>query len=743
MATMEALRTRLDTLQWEVNQLEVENRRLREEHPEESRVLTLEAELERSKNEAATLRDRVGECEREIESMSAETTAANEDQSELAGRPEAERRTSDELREALARSEGRESELTEALEREEAELERLRADEERREEARELRYYRALETEREKWEAREKRVLDEVDRLRGDREGTKSVDYIAMSEQLGEAHRQQQRLREAVSEGESLVCSLKGRLEECLTENEELRAELDLLRIKVRRLERSTSTVEGSEKDDPGATTQPSSRLDARAPAFRPAVRSSLPGEATPQTSRTTVETVPSTGATGLDSGSTAAENVMTAMTPSCPGSGATLPSDGAETTSVTSTSTTVMATLTSTSMTPTHPGSTSTAAASGDHPATSGTGVHSSGLVQRGVSFVVGATSTLPSATLAVSQTVPVTSILAPSVVTTPMETTGTASSYLVVHPHHLPQIPNFHWGDQRDGETFEDWFDHFEAVASIARWDQNFKLVHLTAALRGNAKSFYRSCTSTQRSSYPQLVSALKKRFIPVKLTALQTQMFHSQKQGATESVDDFAQELRKLHSKAYSTAMNGNPEAEKVGHIVLVNQFVSGLRSELQAKAVGVEGSMDELVAKARFEEAKSKELSGRSPGLQPKKTYPSKGQSGGHTNRPSLTTPAATSSTQPTSVDQGEMTKERRGKKPVTCFQCGIEGHIRSSCPYPRPQKEGAESRGRPQIKNMTSRESPGSPMTGQQKEIQELRGRLRQAELAEAINSAGA
>ena len=181
-----------------------------------------------------------------------------------------------------------------------------------------------------------------------------------------------------------------------------------------------------------------------------------------------------------------------------------------------------------------------------------------------------------------------------------------------------------------------------------------------------------------------------------------------------------------------------MNGNPEAEKVGQIVLVNQFVSGLRSELQAKVLGVEGSMDELVAKARFEEAKSKELSGRSPGLQPKKTYPSKGQSGGHTNRPSLTTPAATLSTQPTPVDQGEMTKE-----PVTCFQCGMEGHIRSSCPYPRPQKEGAESCGRPQIKNMTSRESPGSPLTGQQKEIQELRGRLRQAELVEAINSAGA
>ena len=75
----------------------------------------------------------------------------------------------------------------------------------------------------------------------------------------------------------------------------------------------------------------------------------------------------------------------------------------------------------------------------------------------------------------------------------------------------------------------------------------DKWFKLVHLMAALRGNARSFYRSCMPTQKGSYPQLVGDLKKRFIPVKLTALQTQMYHSRKQGAIETVDDFAQELR----------------------------------------------------------------------------------------------------------------------------------------------------------------------------------------------------
>ena len=38
------------------------------------------------------------------------------------------------------------------------------------------------------------------------------------------------------------------------------------------------------------------------------------------------------------------------------------------------------------------------------------------------------------------------------------------------------LPQIPNFHGGEQKDGETFQDWREHFEAVAQLqARTSHN----------------------------------------------------------------------------------------------------------------------------------------------------------------------------------------------------------------------------------------------------------------------------
>ena len=272
MTTAEALRTRVDDLQWKVNRLETENRRLQEENRGQSRVLALEAELEQSKNETAELKDKVEECRRRNEAVS-------EGRDGLAEQLESERRAAAELHEALTRSEARESELTDSLGEKEAELERLSAEEKRREEARELQYFRTLQTEREKWEGREQRELEEVDRLRRDGGGgAGGVDDSAFSEKLEEAYQRQQSLQTRVSEGESVNSSLKGELEECRNENEGLRAELDLLRNKVRRLERSTA--ETSERDD-SEPPRLSSRLDARTHAFTPTVRFSLPEETT------------------------------------------------------------------------------------------------------------------------------------------------------------------------------------------------------------------------------------------------------------------------------------------------------------------------------------------------------------------------------------------------------------------------------------------------------------------------------
>ena len=227
----------------------------------------------------------------------------------------------------------------------------------------------------------------------------------------------------------------------------------------------------------------------------------------------------------------------------------------------------------------------------------------------------------------------------------------------------HFLPQIQPYYGGDQRDGETFQDWLEHFEAVALLARWDDHYKLVHLTTSLRSMAKSFFRSCLLAQQNNYTQLVAELKKQFTPIQLPAIKTQMFHDRKQGPRETVDDFAQELRKLYAKAYAAVTRGTPEAEQVGQTVLANQFVAGLRPELQTKVVGTECVMERLVLKARFEEAKSKELTAaKSLNSTPKR------MSGSTPSRTGTSTSNSSGSLkQTTKTSTREKSAERNGRK----------------------------------------------------------------------------
>ena len=227
----------------------------------------------------------------------------------------------------------------------------------------------------------------------------------------------------------------------------------------------------------------------------------------------------------------------------------------------------------------------------------------------------------------------------------------------------------------------------------------------MHLTTSLRSTAKSSFGSCSLVQRNNYTQLVAELKKRFTLVQLPAIQTQMYHDRKEGPLETVDDFAQELGKLYAKAYAAVTRGTPEAEQVGQTVLANQFVTGLRPEQQTKGVGMEGGMDRLVLMARFEEAKSKELTAaKSLNSTPKRTTRS---------TPSRTTTSTSkssgSSKQTTKTSTREKSAERNGteRNRRKYYNCGLEGHMARACPYSKPG--GKEATGQ-HVSRMTGNES---------------------------------
>ena len=79
---MEALRTKVDGLQWELHRLEAENLRLREANPEASESLD---QLDRTKSEAAELADGVQELERKLEESTGDASETRRAQSAGAG----------------------------------------------------------------------------------------------------------------------------------------------------------------------------------------------------------------------------------------------------------------------------------------------------------------------------------------------------------------------------------------------------------------------------------------------------------------------------------------------------------------------------------------------------------------------------------------------------------------------------------------------------------------------------------
>ena len=220
---------------------------------------------------------------------------------------------------------------------------------------------------------------------------------------------------------------------------------------------------------------------------------------------------------------------------------------------------------------------------------------------------------------------------------------------------------------------ESFGEWIERLELVANVGRWNDQTKLVNVATRLRGSAARFYRSCLPQKRSNYAELTAALRERFTPVRLQSVQSSMFHErkQRQNPSETVDTYAQELRKLFHRAYPTAQQ---EEGGIGENVLAYQFVAGLIDPLKAKLVGTKGTFEELLTKARFEEARRKEREKSSS----RHTAPTTvNRNSGPKNSSSRTTPPQS---------------DRR------CFSCGGIGHLAWNCSL-KGRGAPVESRGR--------------------------------------------
>ncbi len=335
---------------------------------------------------------------------------------------------------------------------------------------------------------------------------------------------------------------------------------------------------------------------------------------------------------------------------------------------------------------------------------------------------------------TIASGRTPPTSDVTARARTRVPYEPYPFSPMTAMLTQQQLPPINKFSGEDLSEGgEKFQDWIEQLEMVASICHWDNRTKLVNLTTRLKGQAYAFYRSCTTQQRGDYVTLVAALTKRFTPVRLKAVQSSLFHERKQKPHESVDAYAQDLRRLFYSAYPRAQQGSQESDDMGCSVLAYQFVAGLQPEIRVKLAGVEGHFDQLLSKARFEEAKRRELIDHTPKASPRKP-------------PFLPR-----------NDPGEKTRvstpdEQARKAGLRCFHCRGTGHFARNCPqrgraapvesHGRVGGEGGRNPSRKVAAIVVNEESQGgSEQRSKREKVAKLRQALQEAEVDESLSEA--
>ena len=295
----------------------------------------------------------------------------------------------------------------------------------------------------------------------------------------------------------------------------------------------------------------------------------------------------------------------------------------------------------------------------------------------------------------------------------------------------------------DSGSGEVIEEWLERFELVAAVGQWDQPAKLANLVTRLKGPAFAFFRSCSADKRSTYTTLVAELKKRFTPVHIGAVQTSLFHDHKQSDAESVDTYAQDLRRLFHKAYPCSQRGGQEAEQIAQTVLTSQFVAGLRTSIKAKLAGSEGSFDELLAKAHFEEAKSRELRA----TQLKQNNQSKPANTGQRPATHLPTTVRYTTHGQTTRREQQVRSDGARSNPRECFNCGSTAHLANQCPH-RHQTGPPETPGQEQVPasgqrvaHITGNHNEVTRSDPPQESVAELREKLKQAEVRDTMDKA--
>ncbi|MCG8112821.1 MAG: hypothetical protein N0E59_18855 [Candidatus Thiodiazotropha taylori] len=135
---------------------------------------------------------------------------------------------------------------------------------------------------------------------------------------------------------------------------------------------------------------------------------------------------------------------------------------------------------------------------------------------------------------------------------------------------------FPDFKLPPFNGKEDWKVWLNRFEAVATRKHWSDDDKLDNLLPRLQGRAGDFvYTQLNKQTISSYPELIKELNSRFRVVETQKTFAAKFSQRTQKPSETVEEYAAELKRLYSKAYKSRDSTTRQED------LVRRFLDGLK------------------------------------------------------------------------------------------------------------------------------------------------------------------
>ena len=103
----------------------------------------------------------------------------------------------------------------------------------------------------------------------------------------------------------------------------------------------------------------------------------------------------------------------------------------------------------------------------------------------------------------------------------------------------------------------SWQDYLVHFEMVSEINGWDDNTKALELATSLRGSAQAILSDLRPDLRRSYTHLVAALTSRFQPSNQAELYRAQMKNKTRTKGQSLPELAEDIKRLTRLAYPTA------------------------------------------------------------------------------------------------------------------------------------------------------------------------------------------